>query len=138
MAKSSKKLRRLVDLFRDLETAERANVATLARQISDVQVARQGLLEALANPTTSTEPFLPLISRNVGSMERKLQRLAVEQEVAIGRYVQASGRTRGAGSLLADAKAQEGREAEQKDLESLLEFQQSVGAQGRCKSVRST
>jgi hypothetical protein len=138
MVRSSKRTQRLVDVFQDLETAERAKVAALAQQLSELRAARDSLLASLANPTTETEPFLPLMSRSIGNMERRLQRLATEHAAAVQRFVQAAGRTHGASALLADVRATERRNAEQKDLEALLEFQQSAAAQGRCKSLRST
>lgn len=138
MARSSKKVGRLVDLFRDIETSERAKVGALARQIGDLQAAQDELLARLSNPTPDTEPFLALMSRSVGNMDRRLQRFKREHEMAVQRYAQAAGRTHGASSLLADVRIEERRKAEQKDLEALLEFQQSLAAQGRCKSSRST
>lgn len=138
MARSSGKIRRLVDLFHDIETTERAKVGELARQMDELRAAQNGLLERLSNPTAETEPFLPLMSRSVGNMDRRLQRIAKEHEAAVRRYAQAAGRTHGASTLLADVRAEEDRKAEQKDLEALLEFQQSIAAQGRCKSPRST
>jgi uncharacterized protein YhaN len=138
MARSSGKIRRLVDLFHDIETTERAKVGELARQMEELRAAQDGLLERLSNPTAETEPFLPLMSRSVGNMDRRLQRIAKEHEAAVRRYAQAAGRTHGASTLLADVRAEEDRKAEQKDLEALLEFQQSIAAQGRCKSPRST
>lgn len=138
MARSSGKIRRLVDLFHDIETTERAKVGELARQMDELRAAQDGLLERLSNPTAETEPFLPLMSRSVGNMDRRLQRIAKEHEAAVRRYAQAAGRTHGASTLLADVRAEEDRKAEQKDLEALLEFQQSIAAQGRCKSPRST
>lgn len=138
MARSSSKIRRLVDLFHDIETTERAKVGELARQMDELRAAQDGLLERLSNPTAETEPFLPLMSRSVGNMDRRLQRIAKEHEAAVRRYAQAAGRTHGASTLLADVRAEEDRKAEQKDLEALLEFQQSIAAQGRCKSPRST
>lgn len=127
-------MRRLVGLFQDLETAERAKVAALTRQINEVQTAQEELLSRLAEPTPETEPFLGLMSRSVGNMDRRLQRLAKEQEFAIQRYAQAAGRTQGAAGLLADVRAEEARKNEQKSLEALLEFRQSSVAQGRGKS----
>ncbi|HML27983.1 MAG TPA: hypothetical protein PKE16_03930 [Hyphomicrobium sp.] len=138
MARSSSKIRRLVDLFHDIETTERAKVGDLARQMNELRAAQDGLLERLGNPTSETEPFLPLMSRSVGNMDRRLQRLAKEHEAAVRRYAEAAGRTHGASTLLADVRAEEDRKAEQKDLEALIEFQQSIAAQGRCKSPRST
>ncbi|WP_409561299.1 hypothetical protein RLW55_07070 [Hyphomicrobium sp. B1] len=138
MARSSSKVRRLVDLFRDLETTERAKVGELARQVNDLRSAQDALLARVANPTPETEPFLALMSRSIGNMDRRLQRLAREHEAAVRRYAQAAGRTHGASELLADVRAEEARKSEQKDLEALLEFQQSLAAQGRCKSPRST
>jgi hypothetical protein len=138
MARSSDKIRRLVGLFRNLETTERAKVAELTLQIADLQTAQEELLANLANPTADTEPFLPLMSRSVGNMHRRMQRLERDREAAVRRYTQAAGRTHGASALLSDVRAEEDRKAEQKDLEALLEFQQSVIAQGRCKSSRSS
>jgi len=137
MARSSDKIRRLVGLFRNLETTERAKVAELTLQISDLRAAQEELLSSISAPASEVEPFLPLMSRSVGNMDRRLQRFEREREFAIRRYAQAAGRTHGASSLLADVKAEEDRKAEQKDLEALLEFQQSVIAQGRCKSSGS-
>jgi hypothetical protein len=138
MARSSKKIRRLVDLFHDLETTERAKVGELARQVSELRAARDELLASLADPSERTEPFLALMSRSVGSMERRLQRLAREHEAAVKRYTEAAARTHGATSLLSEVRSEEQRKGEQKDLEALLEFQQSVALQGRCKSTGST
>lgn len=137
MARSSKKIRRLVGLFRNFETTERAKVAELTLQINELQAAQEQLLSRLADPTAEVEPFLPLMSRSVGNMDRRIQRLEGNREAAIRRYVQAAGRTHGASDLLSDVRAEEDRKAEQKELEALLEFQQSVVAQGRCKSSRS-
>jgi hypothetical protein len=137
MARSSKKIRRLVDLFHDMETTERAKVADLGRQISDLRTAQEELLSRLAEPTPQSEPFLPLISRSIGNMDRRLQRLSKEHEDAVRRYAQAAGRTQGARELFSDVRAIENRKSEQKDLEALLEFQQSTNAQGRGKSNRA-
>lgn len=138
MARSSKKIRRLVELFHDLETTERATVGALARRIDELRVAQSELLASLAAPSEQAEPFLPLMSRSVGSMERRLQRLSQEHEAAVRRYVQATARTHGATALLADVRSDEARRSDQKDLEALLEFQQSSALQGRCKSTGST
>jgi hypothetical protein len=138
MARSSAKIRRLVDLFQNLETTERAKVAELSSQITDLRAAQEELLLSLSNPSAETEPFLPLMSRSVGNMHRRLERLTKEHTAAVQRYAQAAGRTRGATTLLSDVRAEEERKSEQKDLEALLEFQQSLIAQGRCKSRRST
>lgn len=138
MARSSKKIRRLVDLFHDLETTERAKVGELARQIGDLRTSQDELLASLADPSAQTEPFLALMSRSVGSMERRLQRLSKEHEAAITRYTQAAARTHGAATLLSEVRAEDERKFEQKDLEALLEFQQSIALQGRCKSKGST
>lgn len=138
MARSSKKIRRLVDLFHDVETTERAKVADLGRQITELRIAQDELLGRLSEPTPQSEPFLPLISRSIGNMDRRLQRLNREHEDAVRRYAQAAGRTRGARELFADVRAEEDRKTEQKDLESLLEFQQSTTAQGRGKSDRTS
>jgi outer membrane murein-binding lipoprotein Lpp len=137
MVRSSNKIRRLVGLFRNLETTERAKVAELTVQIADLQTAQEELLSSLSNPTAETDPFLPLMSRSVGNMNRRMQRLERDREAAVRRYAQAAGRTHGASALLSDVRAEEKRKTEQKDLESLLEFQQSVIAQGRCKSSGS-
>jgi hypothetical protein len=138
MARSSKKIRRLVDLFHDLETAERAKVGELARQIGDLRTSQDALLASLAEPSAQTEPFLALMSRSIGSMERRLQGLSKEHEAAIARYTQAAARSHGAATLLSEVRSEEQRKFEQKELEALLEFQQSIALQGRCKSKGST
>ncbi|MES1179803.1 MAG: hypothetical protein ABUL43_01265, partial [Hyphomicrobium sp.] len=122
----------------DLETTERAKVAELGRQMSELRSAQQDLLERIGNPTPEAEPLLPLISRSIGNMDRRLQRLINDHEAAVRRYSQAAARTHGATTMLADVRAEESRKAEQKDLEALIEFQQSTGAQGRGKSNRSS
>jgi hypothetical protein len=137
MARSSAKVRRLVELFRNLETTERAKVSELTSQIAELRENQEKLLSSLASPTDEVEPFLPLMSRSVGNMDRRIQRLEINRESALQRYVQAAGRTHGAAELLSNVKVEEDLRAEQKELEALLEFQQSVIAQGRCKSSRS-
>jgi hypothetical protein len=138
MARSSNKIRRLVDLFHDLETAARANVGELARQMHELRSSQEEILASLANPLPVHDPFLALMSRSVGNIERRLQKLSREHEAAVRRYGEAAARTRGAGSLLGDVLAEEARKTEQREVEALLEFQQATAAQGRCKSTRST
>ncbi len=138
MARSSKKILRLVELFHDLETTERAKVGELARQMNELRAAQEELLAKISNPTVQTEPFLPLMSRSVGNMDRRLQRIAVDHNAAVQRYTQAAARTQGATELLSRARTEEDRKAEQKALEALLEFQQAIAAQGRGKSAGST
>ena len=138
MARSSKKVSRLVDVFRDLETTERARVGELARQMGELRSSEEEIIATLANPSAVHEPFLALMSRSLGNIQRRLQRLSREHEAVLARYVQAAARTRGANSLLADVRAEEARKAEQRELEALLEFQQATAAQGRGKSTRSS
>ena len=138
MARSSKNIRRLVDLFRDLETVERAKVSELARQSEELRAAQEELLASLTNPSPQTEPFLGLMSRSIGQMDRRLQRLRIEHEAAVRRYTQAAARTKGATERLSAVRADEDRKAEQRELEALLEFVQGAAAQVRCKSTGSS
>lgn len=136
MARSSKKVRRLVDVFHDLEITERARVGELTRQMSDLRSSQEEIIATLANPSAVHEPFLALMSRSLGNIQRRLQRLSNEHQAVLARYVAAAARTRAATSLLADVRAEEYRNAEQRELEALLEFQQATAAQGRGKSTR--
>lgn len=136
MARSSKKVRRLVDVFHDLETTERARIGELTRQLSELRSSQEEIIATLANPSAVHEPFLALMSRSLGNIQRRLQRLSIEREAVLVRYAQAAARTRAAASLLADVRAEEGRKTEQRELEALLEFQQATAAQGRGKSPR--
>ncbi|MBS0269509.1 MAG: hypothetical protein JSS54_11080 [Proteobacteria bacterium] len=138
MARSSKKVRRLVDVFHDLETAERARISEITRQMDELRISQDNLIATLANPSAVHEPFLALMSRSLGNIQRRQQRLAKEREMALDRYLEATKRTRGATELLADVRAEEARRNEQRDLEALLEFQQAAAAQGRGKSTRSS
>ncbi len=106
--------------------------------MGELRAAQEELLANLSNPSPQTEPFLALMSRSVGNMDRRLQRLAIDHKAAVQRYAQAAARTKGAGELLSSTRAEEDRKAEQKTLEALLEFQQAIAAQGRCKSAGST
>lgn len=138
MARSSKKVGRLVDVFRDLETTERARIADLTRQISELRSSQEDIIATLANPSAVHEPFLALMSRSLGNIQRRLQRLSNEHTAVLARYAAAAARTRAANSLLADVRAEESRKSEQRELEALLEFQQATAAQGRGKSARSS
>lgn len=138
MARASKKLRRLADVFRDLETIERARVGELTRDINALRAAQDEILDSLAEPTAFHGQFVGLLSGRVGSLERRLQRLAGEREIALQQYAEAARRKRSATELLAKARAEETRKLEQAELEALLEFQEATAAQGRCKSPRST
>ena len=138
MARASKKLRRLADVFQDLETVERAKVGELTREMNELRTAQDEILASLAEPTAFHGQFVALLSGRVGSLERRLQRLAGEREIALRQYTEAARRKRSAGELLAKARAEEARKFEQAELEALLEFQEATAAQGRCKSPRST
>lgn len=138
MARSSKKVRRLVDVFQDLETTERARISEITRQMDELRISQDNLVATLANPSAVHEPFLALMSRSLGNMQRRHQRLLKEHEMALARYFEATKRTRGATELLSDVRAEEARRNEQRDLEALLEFQQATAAQGRGKSTRSS
>ena len=133
-----RKLRRLVDVFHDLETVERAKVGELTREMNELRTAQDEILASLAKPTAFHGQFVALLSGRVGSLERRLQRLAGEREIALRQYAEAARRKRSAAELLAKARAEEARKFEQAELEALLEFQEATAAQGRCKSPRST
>lgn len=138
MARSPKKLRRLVEIFRGLETIERARVGELTREMAQLRAAQDNILKRLENPFALDDPFLGLLSGRVGSLEQRLQRLGQERELALKRYGEASARRRSAAELFAEARGEEERQNERNELEALLEFQDASAAQGRCKSPGST
>jgi hypothetical protein len=138
MARTAKKLRRLADVFHDLETVERAKVGELTRELDTLRTAQEEILDSLANATSSCGPFAALLSSRVGRLERHMQRLSAEREMALRRYTEAAARERSASELLAKVQGEEARKLEQRELESLMEFQEASTAQGRCKSPRST
>jgi hypothetical protein len=138
MAKTSKKLRRLANVFHDLETVERAKVGELTQAINALRTSQDEILASLADPTAFYGQFAALLSGQVGSLERRMQRHAGEREIALRRYREAAGRAHSADTMLAKARAEEDRAREQADLEALLEFQDAAAAQGRGKSPRST
>ncbi|MES1179843.1 MAG: hypothetical protein ABUL43_01475, partial [Hyphomicrobium sp.] len=112
MARSSKKIGRLVELFHNLETAERAKVGELTRQMSELRSSQVQILESLADPSPTQDAFLPLMSRTIGNIERRLQRLSKEHETAVRRYAEAAARSRGARLLLDDVRTEEARKTE--------------------------
>lgn len=138
MASSTKKLRRLVDVFHDLETVERVRVSELTQEMASLRTAQEDILRSLENPSTINGLFTALLSSRVGRLERRIQQLSREHEIALKRYAEAAARGRSATRLLAEARGEEDRKREQADLEALLEFQESVAAQGRGKSSRSS
>jgi hypothetical protein len=138
MARASKKLRRLADVFQDLETIEMAKVGELTREINALRTTQDEIFASLAEPTAFHGQFVALLSGRVGRLERRLQRLAGEREIALRQYAEAARRKRSAAELLAKARAEEARKFEQTELEALMEFQEATAAQGRCKSPRST
>jgi hypothetical protein len=137
MARATTKLRRLVDVFHDLETVERVRVSELTQEIASLRVAQDDILRTLENPSTINGLFTALLSSRVGRLERRIQQLSREHEVALKRYAQAAARGKSATRLLAEARGEEDRNLEQAELEALLEFQESIAAQGRGKSPRS-
>jgi len=137
MASTSKKLRRLADLFHDLETVERVRVSDLTQEIATLRAAQDDILRSLESPSAMNGLFTALLSSRVGRLERRIQQLSREHEIALKRYAEAAARGRSAGRLLADAKGDEARKREQAELEALLEFQEAVAAQGRGKSSGS-
>lgn len=138
MASATKKLRRLVDVFHDLETVERVRVSELTQEMASLRTAQEDILRSLENPSTINGLFTALLSSRVGRLERRIQQLSREHEIALKRYAEAAARGRSATRLLAEARGEEDRKREQADLEALLEFQESVAAQGRGKSSRSS
>jgi hypothetical protein len=138
MARATKKLRRLVDVFHDLETVERVRVSELTQEMTSLRTAQDDILRSLENPSTINGLFTALLSSRVGRLERRIQQLSREHEIALKRYAEAAARGRSATRLLAEARGEEDRKREQAELEALLEFQESVAAQGRGKSPRSS
>jgi hypothetical protein len=138
MARTAHKLRRLADVFHDLETVERARVGELTQEMNTLHEAQDDIFRRLDEPSSLHGPFMALMSSRIGRIERRLQRLAREHEIALKRYTEAAARGRSAAQLLADAVAEETRKREQKDLEFLLEFQEAVAAQGRGKTPGSS
>jgi hypothetical protein len=138
MARATKKLRRLVDVFHDLETVERVRVSELTQEMTSLRTAQDDILRSLENPSTINGLFTALLSSRVGRIERRIQQLSREHEIALKRYAEAAARGRSATRLLAEARGEEDRKREQAELEALLEFQESVAAQGRGKSPRSS
>jgi hypothetical protein len=137
MASATKKLRRLADVFHDLETVERVRVSELMREIASLRATQDDILRSLENPSTINGLFTALLSSRVGRLERRIQQLSREHEIALKKYTEAAARGRSANRLLAEARGEEARKREQAELEALLEFQESVAAQGRGKSPRS-
>ena len=137
MASATKKLRRLAEVFHDLETVERVRVSDLTQEIATLRAAQDDILRSLESPSTINGLFTALLSNRVGRLERRIHQLSREHEIALKRYAEAAARGRSAGRLLADAKGEEARKREQMELEALLEFQEAVAAQGRGKSPRS-
>lgn len=138
MARTTHKLRRLVSVFHDLETVERVRVSELTQEIASLRAAQDDILRSLENPSTINGLFTALLSSRVGRLERRIQQLSREHEIALKRYSEAAARGRSADRLLTEARAEEDRKREQAELEALLEFQESVAAQGRGKSPRSS
>ena len=138
MARATKKLRRLVDVFHDLETVERVRVSELTQEMTSLRTAQDDILRSLENPSTINGLFTALLSSRVGRLDRRIQQLSREHEIALKRYAEAAARGRSATRLLAEARGEEDRKREQAELEALLEFQESVAAQGRGKSPRSS
>lgn len=138
MARATKKLRRLVDVFHDLETVERVRVSELTQEMTSLRTAQDDILRSLENPSTINGLFTALLSSRVGRLERRIQQLSREHEIALKRYAEAAARGRSATRLLAEARGEEDRKRELAELEALLEFQESVAAQGRGKSPRSS
>jgi hypothetical protein len=93
-------------------------------------------LRSLENPSTINGLFTALLSNRVGRLERRIQQLSREHEIARKRYSEAAARRRSASELLAQTREEAGRKFEQNQLEALLEFQEAVAAQGRGKSAR--
>jgi hypothetical protein len=137
MASTPKKLHRLVGVLHNLELVERAKVSELTREIAELRAAQQEILESLEEPTAFHGCFIGLLSGRVGSLERRLQKLSKEREVALQQYADAARRQRSAADMLADARANEAREQEQKELKMLLESRQASALQARGKSRRS-
>jgi len=138
MARFAKKLLRLVGVFHDLETIERAKVGELTREMAELRTAQDNILKRLEHPFALDDPFLGLLSGRVGSLEQRLQRLGQERELALKRYGVAAARRRSAAELYSEAQGEEARQNERSELEALLEFQDASAAQGRCKSRGST
>lgn len=138
MARATKKLRRLVDVFHDLETVERVRVSELTQEMTSLRTAQDDILRSLENPSTINGLFTALLSSRVGRIERRIQQLSREHEIALKRYAEAAARGRSATRLLAEARGEEERKRELAELEALLEFQESVAAQGRGKSPRAS
>jgi len=137
MAKPTKKLQRLVDVFQDLETLERVRVGELTQEMATHRAAQEDILRSLENPAPIHGLFTALLSNRVGRLERRIQKLAREHKLSLKRYSEAAARTRSAADLLAKAQGEEDRKSEQLELENLLEFQGAITAQGRGKSPRS-
>jgi hypothetical protein len=127
-----------VDVFHDLETVERVRVSELTQEMTSLRTAQDDILRSLENPSTINGLFTALLSSRVGRLERRIQQLSREHEIALKRYVEAAARGRSATRLLAEARGEEDRKRDQAELEALLEFQESVAVQGRGKSPRSS
>lgn len=138
MARTAKKLRRLADVFHDLETVERARVGALTQDMNALREARDDIQRSMENPSVVNGLFMSLLSSRVGRIERHLERLSHEHEAALKRFGEAAARSRSADRLFRDARAEDDRKLEQAELESLLEFHQGSAAQGRCKSPQSS
>jgi hypothetical protein len=136
MDRSSKKIRRIVDVFHDLATVERAKIGQLQREMDELRASQDDALKKLADGGLQG-PFIALLSSSVGRIERRLQRLAREHEIALERYAAAAARGRSAVNLLSEVRADEARKFEQRELEALIEFQEGRAAQGRGKARRS-
>ena len=121
MASQTKKLGRIADVFHDLETVERVRVSDLTQEIASLRAAQDDIFRSLESPSPVNGLFTALLSSRVGRLERRIQQLLREHEIALKRYAEAAARGRSADRLLAEAKGEDARKREQAELEALLD-----------------
>ena len=134
MDRTTKKIRRMADILRALETVERAKVGDLTREMEMLREKQSAILSRLSEPASAHGPFAALLSSQIGRIERHVRRLSVERDEALKKYTEATAREDRAADLLSEARLEGSRKREQRELDDLREFQDAINAQGRRKS----
>lgn len=134
MAKDVERAKRIANVLELLERAGRRDLAEATRRADDAQVAHDEVLASLVADEFLSGPFVDLIARRLPRLAKQVEITSQHKAAALQVWQGCQLRVVASARLVAEAKVDENREREGRELAALLEILNGRVVQGSGKS----
>lgn len=134
MARDVERAKRIANVLELLERAGRRDLAEATRRADDAQVAHDEVLASLVADEFLSGPFVDLIARRLPRLAKQVEITSQHKAAALQVWQGRQLRVVASERLVAEAKVDENREREGRELAALLEILNGRVVQGSGKS----